>query len=181
MGNCLPVFGGRSRSDEIPIERRSSGSSQHGFDNPVALPHSSAYVNQLYNENMLRSQRVAEEQAKGADTARRRVQGLLEQIPADMFTQDMKDAECAICMVDFEPGDCIRYLPCMHCFHQQCVDDWLLRSFTCPSCLAPVDSTLLSSLTAHTSLSLSDLASSPATVTLNAIPVNTTKVNGFSH
>ncbi|CAJ0577804.1 unnamed protein product, partial [Mesorhabditis spiculigera] len=168
MGNCLPVFG-RSRSDEAPITRQNRG--LQGFDNPVAsLPQSSAYVNQLYNDNQMRAQRAAEQQAKGAAAAKRRIDGLLEQIPADMFTEDMKDAECAICMVDFEPGDGIRYLPCMHCFHQQCVDDWLQRSFTCPSCLAPVDSTLLSSLTAHTSLSLADLATSPATVTLNTVP-----------
>lgn len=65
-------------------------------------------------------------------------------------------------MVDFEEGDSIRYLPCMHCFHKQCVDDWLMRSFTCPSCMEPVDSAILSSLTAHTVRTLDNLACSPA-------------------
>uniref|UniRef100_A0A1I7WV58 FHA domain-containing protein n=1 Tax=Heterorhabditis bacteriophora TaxID=37862 RepID=A0A1I7WV58_HETBA len=40
---------------------------------------------------------------------------------------------------------------------------YMCRSFTCPSCLEPVDSTILSSLTAHTQQSLQDLACSPAT------------------
>ncbi|KAF9531668.1 hypothetical protein CPB83DRAFT_80138 [Crepidotus variabilis] len=44
---------------------------------------------------------------------------------------------CPICIVDFEEGDDIRVLPCdgKHCFHQQCVDPWLLKlSSSCPIC-----------------------------------------------
>lgn len=55
---------------------------------------------------------------------------------------------CAICMGDFIFGDSIRYLPCLHIYHSPCIDDWLMRSFTCPSCMEPVDAALLS--TFHT-------------------------------
>lgn len=44
---------------------------------------------------------------------------------------------CPICIVDFEEGDDIRVLPCdgKHCFHQECVDPWLLKlSSSCPIC-----------------------------------------------
>ncbi|KDR75876.1 hypothetical protein GALMADRAFT_226525 [Galerina marginata CBS 339.88] len=44
---------------------------------------------------------------------------------------------CPICIVDFEEGDDIRVLPCegKHCFHQHCVDPWLLKlSSSCPIC-----------------------------------------------
>ncbi|KAF8906516.1 hypothetical protein CPB84DRAFT_1835038 [Gymnopilus junonius] len=44
---------------------------------------------------------------------------------------------CPICIVDFEGGDDIRVLPCegKHCFHQTCVDPWLLElSSSCPIC-----------------------------------------------
>jgi len=44
---------------------------------------------------------------------------------------------CPICIVDFEEGDDIRVLPCEgnHCFHQSCVDPWLLKlSSSCPIC-----------------------------------------------
>lgn len=44
---------------------------------------------------------------------------------------------CPICIVDFEEGDDIRLLPCegkKHSFHQQCVDEWLLKLPTCPVC-----------------------------------------------
>lgn len=40
-------------------------------------------------------------------------------------------------------GDSIRYLPCMHQYHVHCVDNWLMRSLTCPSCCEPVDASLL--------------------------------------
>ena len=50
---------------------------------------------------------------------------------------------CVICMNEFLFGDELRYLPCMHCYHRECIDDWLMRSFTCPSCMEPVDAALL--------------------------------------
>jgi len=46
-------------------------------------------------------------------------------------------------MNEFVVGDAVRYLPCMHTYHLQCIDDWLMRSFTCPSCMEPVDAALL--------------------------------------
>lgn len=52
-------------------------------------------------------------------------------------------SECVICMYDFQIGDRIRYLPCLHVYHDVCIDDWLMRSLTCPSCLEPVDAALL--------------------------------------
>ena len=46
-------------------------------------------------------------------------------------------------MIEFNIGDTVRYLPCMHTYHMDCIDDWLMRSFTCPSCMEPVDAALL--------------------------------------
>lgn len=50
---------------------------------------------------------------------------------------------CVICMNEFVIGDPLRYLPCLHTYHKECIDDWLMRSFTCPSCMEPVESALL--------------------------------------
>lgn len=49
------------------------------------------------------------------------------------------DVQCPICLSEFCPGDKIRPLPgCGHCFHQACVDLWLLRRADCPLCKAKV-------------------------------------------
>ncbi|KAJ1689141.1 hypothetical protein LUZ63_013296 [Rhynchospora breviuscula] len=46
-----------------------------------------------------------------------------------------KQAECAICLVEFEEGDEIRKLPqCGHEFHIGCVDKWLRAQPSCPTC-----------------------------------------------
>lgn len=50
-----------------------------------------------------------------------------------------ENRECPICMIEFNVGDPIRFLPCMHYYHMQCADEWLMRSFSCPSCMQRVD------------------------------------------
>lgn len=65
-------------------------------------------------------------------------------------------------MVEFEIDEEIRKLPCNHVYHLKCIDDWLLRSFTCPSCMEPVDSALLSAFTPKQGIDLNQLACSPA-------------------
>ncbi|XP_062891902.1 RING finger protein 11-like [Mobula hypostoma] len=76
--------------------------------------------------------------------------GLIQHLPKGSFdrgreAQSKKIKECVICMMDFAYGDPIRFLPCMHIYHVECIDEWLMRSFTCPSCMEPVDAALLSS------------------------------------
>ena len=39
-----------------------------------------------------------------------------------------------ICMEEYKDQDEIRFLPCMHFYHQDCIDDWLPRNMTCPIC-----------------------------------------------
>jgi len=76
---------------------------------------------------------------------------LIDQIPTGLFDMNSKKhTECAICMIDFEVGDGVKYLPCMHVYHKDCVDDWLMRSLRCPSCMEPVDAALLSSFDSFT-------------------------------
>ncbi|KAJ4457161.1 hypothetical protein PAPYR_7460 [Paratrimastix pyriformis] len=46
--------------------------------------------------------------------------------------------QCPVCLCDFEEGDQVRYLPCLHQFHVACVDKWLLEKATCPICKLPL-------------------------------------------
>ncbi|XP_036612274.1 RING finger protein 215 isoform X1 [Trichosurus vulpecula] len=41
---------------------------------------------------------------------------------------------CAICLDRFHRNQCLRVLPCLHEFHQECIDPWLLLQQTCPLC-----------------------------------------------
>lgn len=73
--------------------------------------------------------------------------GLIQHLPTGTYDgggSSKKSRECVICMVEFVVGDSIRFLPCMHTYHVKCIDDWLMRSFICPSCMEPVDAALLS-------------------------------------
>lgn len=42
--------------------------------------------------------------------------------------------ECEFCLQDYVAGDELMRLPCMHCFHSQCVAPWLRKAGTCPLC-----------------------------------------------
>lgn len=47
---------------------------------------------------------------------------------------DRCDDVCAVCLVDYSRGDCLRILPCLHQYHQECIDPWLARNSLCPCC-----------------------------------------------
>jgi hypothetical protein len=94
----------------------------------------------------LASLAVAQEATPGNTFLRPR--GQRERLPMNISTTSLNNTDdvvlaqigrqtCPICIVDFEDGDDIRVLPCdgKHCFHQQCVDPWLLKlSSSCPIC-----------------------------------------------
>ncbi|KAH8403605.1 hypothetical protein KR222_003114 [Zaprionus bogoriensis] len=93
--------------------------------------HESATINQMSEEGQIRiAKRI----------------GLVQHLPIGTYDVNSKKArECVICMVEFCVDEAVRYLPCMHIYHVHCIDDWLMRSLTCPSCLEPVDAALLTS------------------------------------
>ncbi|XP_071735900.1 putative RING-H2 finger protein ATL21A [Rutidosis leptorrhynchoides] len=45
------------------------------------------------------------------------------------------DAACPICLSDYNVKETVRCIPeCQHCFHVDCIDDWLKKNGTCPIC-----------------------------------------------
>ncbi|GFY84090.1 RING/U-box superfamily protein [Actinidia rufa] len=42
---------------------------------------------------------------------------------------------CPICLSEYRPKETLRSIPeCQHCFHADCIDEWLRRNATCPVC-----------------------------------------------
>jgi hypothetical protein len=57
---------------------------------------------------------------------------------------ETKECLCVICCCEYEVGEPIKLLPCMHMYHQGCIDAWLGRSHACPVCqVGVVDMELL--------------------------------------
>ncbi|ACY70505.1 RING finger protein 11 [Drosophila virilis] len=142
MGNCLKI----NSPDDISLLRGSESISgqdsgpmpiyQHEPLPQMFYPASSASHSAASATNM-----SEEDQIKIA----KRI-GLVQHLPIGTYDGNLKKArECVICMVEFCVDEAVRYLPCMHIYHVHCIDDWLMRSLTCPSCLEPVDAALLTS------------------------------------
>ncbi|XP_020496422.1 RING finger protein 215 [Labrus bergylta] len=49
-------------------------------------------------------------------------------------TQPAETDNCAVCLEPFNNNQCLRVLPCLHEYHRECVDPWLLLHHTCPLC-----------------------------------------------
>lgn len=143
MGNCLDS---ESAHDDISLLRESNNQTRDNSSDPLG-PHSfheNAQNLPVYypSPNVSRTavQLTEEEQIKIAQRM-----GLIAQLPSGLYDGSKKNKECAICMGEFQLNEKVRFLPCMHIFHSECIDAWLMRSFICPSCLEPVDAALLSS------------------------------------
>ena len=48
-------------------------------------------------------------------------------------TADEKATKCIVCQEDFQANERERLLPCLHTFHQKCIDRWFEGHKTCPA------------------------------------------------
>ncbi|XP_050221753.1 putative RING-H2 finger protein ATL21A [Mercurialis annua] len=45
------------------------------------------------------------------------------------------DVTCSICLSEYKPRDTLKTIPeCQHCFHADCIDEWLKLNASCPIC-----------------------------------------------
>ncbi|XP_043967136.1 RING finger protein 215 isoform X1 [Gambusia affinis] len=49
-------------------------------------------------------------------------------------SQQTETENCAVCLEPFNNNQCLRVLPCLHEYHRDCIDPWLLLQHTCPLC-----------------------------------------------
>ncbi|XP_019968869.1 RING finger protein 11-like [Paralichthys olivaceus] len=149
MGNCLksPTSDDISLLHESQSDRASFGDGMDPDLEPPPPYQEQAHMPMYHptpSQARLATQLTEEEQIRIAQRI-----GLIQHLPKGVYDggkdgSEKKIRECVICMLDFVYGDPIRFLPCMHIYHMDCIDDWLMRSFTCPSCMEPVDAALLS-------------------------------------
>lgn len=58
---------------------------------------------------------------------------------SSIYSISPEDAQCTICLVEYEDGAKIKKLPCDHHFHADCIDEWLRLNKTCPLCVRDID------------------------------------------
>lgn len=49
------------------------------------------------------------------------------------------EGDCCICLDSFKQGDTAKRMPCLHCFHENCLMPWLRQKSTCPVCRAALE------------------------------------------
>eukprot|EP00771_Trimastix_marina_P000858 gnl/Trimastix_PCT/1890.p1 GENE.gnl/Trimastix_PCT/1890~~gnl/Trimastix_PCT/1890.p1 ORF type:complete len:393 (+),score=56.09 gnl/Trimastix_PCT/1890:29-1180(+) len=115
------------------------------FENPMGLP--------MMTSNPLALLLGAHGGPGGSESARERLEEFLEPVSRgadEGFVQSLPTTkvdpaampedkqQCAICLLDWEEGDEVRTLPCLHIFHAECIDRWLRDHNTCPVCKTDV-------------------------------------------
>lgn len=61
------------------------------------------------------------------------------EVNANNMVDDDDLEKCTICLYEFEVEEDVRRLPCMHLFHVECVDQWLITNKRCPICRIDIE------------------------------------------
>jgi len=68
---------------------------------------------------------------------------LVAQLPTSLFKPNPNlladEAKCSICMCEYEEGEELKTLMCLHRFHTACIEEWLEKSEVCPLCKYKVE------------------------------------------
>jgi len=60
-------------------------------------------------------------------------------LPKDKFTKNKySDDKCIVCQYEFKNYEKVTVLPCKHCFHPDCIEQWLENQKVCPYCKGEV-------------------------------------------
>jgi Ring finger domain len=54
--------------------------------------------------------------------------------PNEEGSRNDSETKCLVCQCEYEDGEDLKRLPCSHCFHSACVDQWLQTKDWCPYC-----------------------------------------------
>lgn len=76
--------------------------------------------------------------------------GVLERLPVQMLSsrdieifaqsqETLGHVNCRICLCDYQVGEVVMRLPCMHVYHKSCISKWLSSNNKCPQDMVQVD------------------------------------------
>ncbi|KAI3860049.1 hypothetical protein MKX03_003124 [Papaver bracteatum] len=96
--------------------------------------------------------------AIGKETEKRlldskKIETLPEYLYSAVKNKEEVQEKCSVCLSEYENEDMLRFLPCRHAFHTECIDEWLISRTTCPYCR----SDLLVAIDSETTLIASDI------------------------
>ena len=58
----------------------------------------------------------------------------VKEIKQNVEDNDNNNKKCVICLCEFEIGDQVSALPCLHVFHTECIASWIKKHLQCPIC-----------------------------------------------
>lgn len=109
--NTLPVHKYKTQSHQSPLDN------QHGEGTSVQRQSSSCTVSKEAGTKKTDSENI-EGSGKGRE----------------------EELTCSVCLEQVNEGELVRSLPCLHQFHNSCIDPWLRQQATCPVCKFKVGS-----------------------------------------
>jgi len=88
--------------------------------------------NMTYEELLALEEQIGNVKSHGATNEE------IYSLPISIVEEKGEHLTCSICLCEFVKGDIVKTLPCLHKYHSDCVDQWLVQKKNCAICLQPI-------------------------------------------
>lgn len=131
LAHGRPAFAGRSTP---PAWTRNEGADATRQSPRAAVGHDAAWLRTISAPASNRRSGRGLHPSGEVSAGRLRASSVDATTLSVVYTASLGEEECSICFENFEEGDQLRLLPCLHKYHAACVDRWLVQRHTCPVC-----------------------------------------------
>jgi Ring finger domain len=137
---ALPITGGLLDSNQFLTVTRNELFESTEKILPLPDSFSITFVSSPVLATHQNTQSIRRPVADSTDTEKRAY--ILTTLPVYAYNHGMEDDECQICIEKFEPAEMVMSLPCLHSFHEKCMQSWTEHKLLCPNCRADIYSLL---------------------------------------